>query len=99
MIAIVVRQSGFREQAERCCKTRYAPTRELVPADIERGELREEPKLAVGKIVVDPPRHRLPGNAFLQVINQPGNDYAGHRPHAAVSAALIPDMSRSIALI
>src|ERR1044071_1343946 len=49
---------------------RYPP-RELMPADIERGELRKKLQLAVRQVVVNPPCHRLPDHPFVQSIDQP----------------------------
>ena len=53
----------------------------FVPADIEGGELREELQLAVGQVVVDPPRHCLPRHAVGRV---------GRRTTARRSQAIAP---------
>ena len=60
MITAVVRQSGFSKQTAWWSKTRDAAPGQLVPADIEGGELREELQLAIRQMIVDPPCHRLP---------------------------------------
>jgi len=99
MIPIMVRKSGFREYAARRREARNPAPWQLMPADIERGKFRKKLQFAVGQMVVDPPRHSLPAHAFIYVINQPRHDDARHRSHAAVFAALIPNMSRSIAFI
>ena len=99
MIPAVVRKSRFGEYATRRRETRNSSPRELVPTDIERGKLRKELQFAVRQVVVDPPRHRRPGNPFSQSIDQPRHDDARHGPHAAVCATLVPDMSPSIAFI
>ena len=99
MITVVVRQSGFSKQTAWWSKTRDVAPGQLVPADIEGGELREKLQLAVRQMVVDPPRHRLPRNAVVQAVDQSRHDDAGHRSHAAVLAALVPDMPSSVALI
>src|SRR5271165_3659815 len=73
--------------------------RVLLPADIERAELWEELQLAVGEVIVDPPRHRLPRGALQQTIGEPRDDDAGHRAHAPARIAAVPDMTRVIALV
>src|SRR3954453_13241842 len=97
MITLMVRQSRFGQYATRRRETRNTPPRELVPAEIECGKLRKKLQLAVRQVVVNPPRHGLPGHAVVQSIDQPRHDDARQGSHAAVFAAPVPDMSRSIA--
>src|SRR6516164_8504613 len=60
VIAIVVRESRFREKATRFDEAVDRPLRCLVPTDIESEQLRKELQLAVWKIVMNPPCHCLP---------------------------------------
>src|SRR5258707_15738731 len=70
-----------------------------MPCDIERGEFREELELAVGQVIMNPPSHGLPGHALAQSISQPRDDDGCHRAHAAIVAALIPNMFSLVARI
>ena len=70
-----------------------------MPTDIESGEFRKKLKLTVGQMIVDPPSHFLPGNASCQTIYQPRNYDRCHRTHAAIVAALVPDVPRAVAFI
>ena len=50
-------------------------------------------------MIVDPPSHRLPGDAFGQAVHQPRNYDCCHCTHAAVVTALVPDVPGTIALV
>src|SRR6516225_3843075 len=86
VIAIVVRESRFREKATRFDEAVDRPLRCLVPTDIESEQLRKELQLAVWKIVMNPPCHCLPARRR-------------QRAHAAVFASAIPGMAGSISLV
>ena len=70
VIAIVVRESRFREKATRFDEAVDRPLRCLVPTDIESKQLRKELQLAVWKIVMNPPCHCLPAHR-VHSIDQP----------------------------
>src|SRR5882724_11594324 len=99
MVAVVVGKSRLRQEASRWSKAGDPPDGELMPADVERRELWKELQLAIGQMIVYPPGHRLPGGAVLQAIDQPGNDDRRHGAHAAIGAALIPDVAPAVPLV
>src|SRR5215469_15530103 len=72
VIAIVVRESRFREKATRFDEAVDRPLRCLVPTDIESEQLRKELQLAVWKIVMNPPCHCLPARC-VHSIDQPSS--------------------------
>ena len=55
VIAIVIRESRFREKPTRFDEAVDRPLRCLVPTDIESEQLRKELQLAVWQIVMNPP--------------------------------------------
>src|SRR5215470_5063301 len=88
VIAIVVRESRFREKATRFDEAVDGPLRCLVPTDIESEQLRKELQLAVWKIVMYPPCHCLPARR-VHSIDQPWHNDRRQRAHAAVFASAI----------
>jgi len=98
VIAIVVRESRFREKATRFDEAVDRPLRCLVPTDIESEQLRKELQLAVWKIVMNPPCHCLPARR-VHSIDQPRHNDRRQRAHAAVFASAIPGMAGSIFLV
>src|SRR5262245_49786462 len=85
VIAIVVRESRFREKATRFDEAVDRPLRCLVPTDIESEQLRKELQLAVWQIVMNPPCHCLPARG-VHSIYQPRHNDRRQRAHAAVFA-------------
>src|SRR3569623_1039187 len=75
------------------------PIRKFVQADIEGGKLRVKLQSAVGQVVMNPPRHRLPVHALIEAVHEPRYHYCRHRTHAATLAALIPDEAPAIGFI
>jgi hypothetical protein len=99
MVAGVVRHAGAGQVTARVDEAVDLALRVFLPSDIERTELREELQLAIGKMVVDPPRHCLPRGALQQSIGEPGDDNAGHGAHAPARIAAVPDMTAIIAFV
>ncbi len=102
MIGVVtrmVRHAGSGQIAARRNEAVDLTLRLFLPADVERAELREKLQLAVGEVIVDPPRHRLPLGAFQQAIGKPRDDDAGHGPDAPSRIAAVPDMAPIVALV
>src|SRR3954469_12334525 len=99
MVAVVTGYAGLGEQAARRGEAGDPAQLPLVPANVECRELREELELAVGQMVVNPPRHRLPSRALGDPVNEPRDDDRRHRSHAAGSVAPIPDVPRAVALV
>src|SRR5262249_22333237 len=98
VIAIVVRESRFREKATRFDEAVDGPLRCLVPTDIESEQLRKELQLAVWKIVMNPPCHCLPARRVHSIDYERTNDRR-QRAHADVVASPIPNMAGSIFLV
>src|SRR4051812_10121766 len=99
MIAIEVEESGFSQKPTwRDVAVNRALWR-FVPSDIESEELREELQLTVREIVVNPPSHRLPGDALSHPIDQPGHDDRRQRAHMAFLVASIPDVAGAVLLV
>ena len=73
--------------------------RTLVLPDAEGREFREELQVAVRQVIMNPLRHCPPVNALSVSVGKPGNDYCGHRAHAAASVPPIPDVAGIISLI
>ena len=88
-----------RQASARSDKTVDAPPRPLAPADIKGGKFPEELQLAVGEMVVDPPRHRPPIHAGRIVVGEPWHHDRSHRADAALGIAAVPDVAPVIALI
>src|SRR5215472_10155494 len=63
MVAPMIVHARLCKAAARVDVAVDAPAGPLVPADIECSKFREELQLAVGKIVMDPPRHCAPVHA------------------------------------
>src|SRR5262245_38598596 len=93
VIAIVVGESGFSQKPTWRNEAVNRPFWRFVPSDIESEELREELQLTVREIVVNPPSHRLPGDALGHPIDQPGHDDRRQRAHMAVLVASIPGVA------
>src|ERR1700750_3080573 len=98
VIAIVVRESRFREKATRYDEAVDRPLRCLVPTDIKSEQLRKELQLAVWQIVMNPPCHCLPARG-VHSIYQPRHNDRRQRAHAAAFASAIPDMAGSISRV
>src|SRR5205814_6786876 len=97
MVAGMVRHAGAGQIPPRRNEAVDLTFRLLLPSDIERAEFREKLQLAVGEVIVDPPRHRLPWGALQQAIGEPRDDDAGHGAHAPSCIAAVPDMTRIVA--
>lgn len=98
VIAGVVRKTRPGQKASRGYETVDRPFRRLMPADVERRQLREDLQLAVRKVVMDPPCHRFPGDVPGQPVNEPGHDDTRDRADPA-TVSPVPDMSSDILLI
>src|SRR5262249_59979252 len=98
VIAIVVRESRFREKATRFDEAVDRPLRCLVPTDIESEQLWKELQLAVWKIVMNPPCHCLPARR-VHSIDQPRHNDRRQCAHAAVFASAIPGMAVSNSVV
>ena len=71
----------------------------FMPADVERGQAREEVQRVVGKVIVDPPRHVGPTATPVNVIHQPGHHDASCRAALALRIRIVPDVSRVVGSI
>ena len=99
VIAIVVGKSGLGQKPTWRDETVNRPFWRFVPSDIERQKFREELQLAVGKIVVNPPRHRLPGDALGHPIDQPRHDNCRQRTHVTILITTIPRMAGAVLFV
>lgn len=70
-----------------------------MPADVERPIGRKEIQRRIRQILVNPSRQDPPITWLLTLRPETGNDYAGHRPHAASGVKAIPNVSGVVALV
>jgi hypothetical protein len=99
VVAGLIGHSRARQASTRSDETIDAPPRPLTPADIEGSKLREELQLAVGEMVVDPPRHRPPIHAGRIMVGEPWHHDRSHRADAALGIATVPDVAPVIAFV
>src|SRR5215471_13296634 len=91
--------SGVPRQSRGGDKAVDPALRTLVLPDAEGREFREELQVAVRQVIMNPLRHCPPVNALSVSVGKPGNDYCGHRAHAAASVPPIPDVAGIISLV
>ena len=98
MVARVVGHAGLGEEAARGDEAGDAAAREFVPADVE-GQQLWELQLAIGQMVVDPPRHRRPLDTLGVFVDEPRDNDGRHGAHAAVATALVPDVVSAVGFV
>jgi hypothetical protein len=99
MRSTVIGHSGLRQATLGRCIAVDAPLWPLMPADIECAQLGKEVQAAVGQVVVNPPRHRCPGAALFEVVDQPRHNDARHGTVRALRVGVIPDVATKVLLV
>jgi hypothetical protein len=98
VISSVVWKARSGQKAPRRNQAIDCPFRRLRPADVERRQLWEKLHFAIGKFVMDPPRHRLPSGASVQPVNEPWQNDTRDRTDPA-RVLPVPDSPRAIFLV
>src|SRR5215831_13058179 len=93
MVAPMIVHARSGKTAARVDEAVDAPAGPLVPAAIECSKFWEELQLAVGEIVMNPPRHCAPVHAGRTAIGKPRHHHRRHSAHAALGIAAIPDVA------
>src|SRR5262245_9702781 len=99
MVAHMIVHARLCKAAARVDVAVDAPAGPLVPADIECSKFREELQLAVGKMVMNPPRHCAPVHASRTAISKPRHYHRCHSAHATFGIEAIPDMAPIVPLV
>ena len=99
MIARMIVHAGFRQGASRAGVAIDPPLGLVTPCQVEGGADRIELHARVGKVVVNPPRHRSPISVRLVAVREPRHDDARRRPHATVRVAAIPNVAGVVGLV
>ena len=101
VVALMVRHPGLGEEDPARGEGVDAADRLLVPPEVERAvpALRaEEHHVRVGQVVVYPPREGLPRGSRLVAREEPGDDDARRRSHAAVLVPAVPHVAGMVPL-